>query len=57
MGTDHHVLRQGDRWIVRPEGSLIPLRIFRTRLAAIEAARRLARYEGGGLVVHREHEL
>jgi hypothetical protein len=53
MGTDQHVERQGSRWIVRSADGRGPITVFLSRLAAIEAGRRLARVAGGALVIHR----
>ena len=53
MGRDHHVVKRGQRWVVVATGGRQALSSHASRTAAIEAARRLARYEGGALVVHR----
>jgi len=52
-GKDIHVVPQGDKWAVKPEGASTPLSTHRTQGAALEAGRREARRNESELVIHR----
>lgn len=47
-----HVVPRDGQWAVRREGSARDTKRFATQEAAIRAARRIARNQGGELVVH-----
>jgi len=47
-----HVVPQGEKWAVKPEGQK-PTSTHRTQEAAEDAGRRLAKQNEGELVIHR----
>ena len=50
--TPQHVVPRNGQWAVRREGSTRDTKRFETQEAAIRTARRIARNQGGELVVH-----
>ena len=45
MGTNQHVVSEGERWAVKAEGLSEPLAIFKTQSEAWERAKSIARKE------------
>lgn len=50
--SPQHVVPRDGQWAVRREGSARDTKRFETQKEAIRAARRIARNQGGELVVH-----
>ena len=48
-----HVVPQGNKWAVKPEGSKTPTSTHRTQSAAADAGRRAAKQNQSELVIHR----
>lgn len=48
-----HVVPQGNKWAVKPEGSKTPSSTHRTQAAATDAGRRAAKHNQSELVIHR----
>lgn len=48
-----HVVPQGNRWGVKPEGAKVPSSTHRTQKAAIDAGRPKAQLNQSELVIHR----
>jgi hypothetical protein len=48
-----HVVPDGDKWAVKPEGAKTPTSNHRTQRTAEEAGRRLAKQNESELIVHR----
>ena len=53
MGKNQHVVTQGDKWAVKPEGSA-PTSVHETQRAASEAATAAAKAQHSELLVHGE---
>jgi hypothetical protein len=52
MGTNQHVVSQGEGWAVRAEGASQPLAVFKTQSEAWERAKSIARRERSEAVLH-----
>jgi hypothetical protein len=52
MYKDQHVIPYGGRWAVKGDGNRRPTRVTATRREAIAVAERIARDQGGDVVVH-----
>lgn len=52
-GKDIHIVPQGNKWAVKPEGASKPLSTHRSQGAAEQAGRPVARRNESELVIHR----
>lgn len=48
-----HVVPDGNKWAVKPEGSKKPVSTHQTQKTAEDAGRKIARQNQGELVIHR----
>lgn len=53
MGKNVHVVPNGTKWQVKPEGSATPASTHRTQQAAADAGKGLAQQNQSELVIHR----
>ena len=52
MNKNQHVVSDGDRWAVRPEGSSQVFAVFKTQSEAWEKAKSIARKERSEAILH-----
>jgi hypothetical protein len=52
MGKNQHVVPHGDKWAVKPEGEAVSS-THDTQIAAIDAAKEVAKREQSEVVIHR----
>jgi hypothetical protein len=57
MGTNQHVVSEGDLWAVKPEGAAQPLATFKTQSEAWERAKSIARKERSEALLHGKNGL
>jgi hypothetical protein len=52
MAKNQHVVKRGDKWVVKGVGNQRATRVVESRSKAIRIARKIARNQGSDVVIH-----